>query len=89
MRKNRENEKRKLRDDLADYKRARMEVRWGGAGDDVDLDTFRRRKAEIPIDCRDLTGVLLGDPLPGRSALCWRNPYGMGGGYELGSRRVQ
>jgi hypothetical protein len=27
------------------------------------------RLAEIPVDTRELTGVLMGDPLPGRSAL--------------------
>lgn len=31
------------------------------------------RLAEIPPDHRSLTGVLLGDPLPGRSALDRRN----------------
>lgn len=35
-----------------------------------DLETLRQRYAEIPqYDTRSLTGMICGDPLPGRSAL--------------------
>lgn len=39
----------------------------------VDHDTFAARLAEIPPDTRNLTGVVFGDPLPGRSALARRH----------------
>lgn len=38
----------------------------------VDIEA---RLAEIPVDNRDLTGRLMGDPLPGRSALAKRGSH--------------
>lgn len=35
----------------------------------IDKEALAQRLAEIPDDTRDLTAFLMGDPLPGRSAL--------------------
>ena len=35
----------------------------------VDPDCYAARLAEIPDDTRDLTGLIFGDPLPGRRAI--------------------
>ena len=39
------------------------------------LSDLEARLAEIPEDTRDLTAVVMGDPLPGRSALDKRGPF--------------
>lgn len=54
-------------------RRRRMDNRHqgkvGAVSSRVDADIVDRLVAQIPRDTRDLTGVVFGDPLPGRSAL--------------------
>jgi hypothetical protein len=45
---------------------------WCMARDAVDPDHAAELMAQIPPDTRDLTGFLMGDPLPQRSALAQR-----------------
>lgn len=56
----------------AERKAVRVRADLDGAHDApkrIDPDCLAARLAEIPPDTRSLTGMLFGDPLPGRSAL--------------------
>lgn len=63
-----ERERERLRNRARDNRTDRP-----GAGR-PDPETVAARLAEIPPDTRTITGYLMGDPLPGRSALDRRTP---------------
>ncbi len=60
--------RKERRDELSEYRKCLQNVKFDYVPQDT-IEQAQRLFRQIPPDTRDLTGRLLGDPIPGRSAL--------------------